>query len=415
MFLLSLPVILTIAVLVGVVRVIGIQTRILSPDIDTQLSLILGRSSMFTKPTFPLFISGMFQENLEQALGDSLPFLEQTIQFLNDWKSRAYEISLGVLPGSWSPVLPVGAKGYIAIQGKERLLPTPATYSVAIIKQMNEVAEYYSKISTRWPQVRFYVFSILASQQVFAETGAWSAISTKLLLGSKAVEELEALLRSSVTYSWAGKGRSALEVLDFYYNTDHHFTMLGAYEVYRQVHRLISTRVDIGKDVLCLKWFVVSDVVFQGSHSRRSGGYKGPTDKIVDGLFALPQYNIRIHGVKAGQQRNKRAEYLAGKIPSGRFINHYGEYFGKDHGLIEYVVDQVLEGRNLLVIGNSFKNCMEPLLSAHFRHSYFVDLRYYEYDMRQSFDLDTFISKKGITDVLFLGSEWIALDLTRQR
>ncbi|MCX5844709.1 MAG: hypothetical protein NT022_13375, partial [Deltaproteobacteria bacterium] len=103
------------------------------------------------------------------------------------------------------------------------------------------------------------------------------------------------------------------------------------------------------------------------------------------------------------QARNKRLEYEAGKIPSGLFTNHYTEYFGDNHGLIEYAVDQVSEGRNLLTIGDSFKTCTEFLLAAHFRRSYFVDLRRFTNDIGHSFDLDAFISQNGITDVLFLG------------
>jgi len=404
LFLISLSVVLMFTAWAGYCRVLGIQTHILS-DTSTDLSRILGRTPAFPRPTLHRFLSGTFQARMENAAGDSIPFLEQVIPFLTYWKTLFYELSLEVLPRSWSPALPVGGKDYVRIRGKEQLLRTPVIYNTEIIKQMYKAANYYNKIATRWPEVRFYVFAILAKEQVLAETRIWPAAPTQLLQGHKAVDQFKALLQNSVAYDWAGKGRPAGEVLAFYYNTDHHLTMPGAYEAYRQLHHLISARgIDIGKVVQCKKWFVVPNVVFRGSRSRRSGGYESATDKLVDGLFALPYHKVTIHGSGQGQARNKRLQYEAGDIPSGHFVNHYGEYFGGDHGLIEYVVDQVSERRNLLVIADSFKNCMEPLLAAHFSHSYFVDLRHFADDLGYSFNLDAFISENGITDVLFLGS-----------
>lgn len=411
LILISLSVVLMFTSWTGYCRVLGIQTHILS-DTNTDLNQILGRTPQFTKPTLHRFLSGTFQTKIEEATGDSILFLEQVIPFLTKWKSLVYGLTLDVLPKSWSPVLPIGGKDYVRIRGKEQLLPIPVLYNPEIFKQTHKVANYYNKIVTRWPEVRFYVFVILPCQSVFAEASAWPVTPTRLLRGSKAVDQFEALLSNSIAYGWAGKGRPASEVLGFYYNTDHHLTMPGAYEVYRQLHHLISARgVDIGQVIQCKNYFVVPKVIFRGSHARLSGGYEEATDKLVDGLFTLPYYNVTIQGKENGQGRNKRLEYESGKIPRGRFVNHYAEYFGDDHGLIEYALAQVLEHRNLLVIGDSFKNSMEPLLAAHFSRSYFVDLRHFANDIGHSFDLDAFISQNGITDVLFIGSESTVLGI----
>ncbi len=335
-----------------------------------------------------------------------MPFLEHLIPFLTYWKSRYYELSLNVLPKSWSPVLPVGEKDYVRIRGKEQLLKTPGVYNPEIFKQMQTVANYYNKVAIKWPEVRFYVFAIPSKSQVFSEIGAWPATPTRLLEGNKVIDQFEGLLSNSVAYSWAGKSRSPVEALGFYYNTDHHLTMPGAYEVYCQLHHLIYSRgVDISQVIKCNNWFVVPNVIFRGSNSRLSGGYEEVTDKLIDCLFSIPKYNVIIHGSESSQIRNKRLEYETGKIPNGRFVNHYGEYFGEVHGLIEYEVDQVSKERNLLVIGDSFKNSIESLIAAHFYRTYFVDLRHFAKDIGHRFELDVFISQYGITDVLFIGSQ----------
>lgn len=409
LLLISLSVVLMFTAWAGYFRVVAIQNGhyihgILSDNIE--LSQLIGRTPKFPRPTLHSFLSGRFQTRMETATGDSIPFLEHVNPFLTYWKSLVYELSLEVLPKSWSPVLPVGGNDYVRIRGKEQLLKTPDVYNSEDFKQIQAEANYYNKTATTWPKVRFYVFVIPDKSQVFAEIGAWPATPTRLLEGNKTTDKFNDLMSNRVAYSWAGKGFPAEEVLGFYYNTDHHLTMPGAYEVYRQLHHLISVRgVDIGEVVQCKNFFVVPNVIFRGSNSRLSGGYEESTDRLIDCLFELPKYNVTIYGSKNEQRRNQRLEYEAGKIPSVRFFDHYGAYFGGDHGLIEYAVDQVSEERNLLVIGSSFKNCIESLLAAHFSRSYFVDLRHFADDVGHSFDLDAFISKNGITDVLFIGGQ----------
>lgn len=405
LFLISLFVVLMFTSWAGYCRVLGIQTHILS-ETNTVLEDILDHKPWFPKPRLQHFLSGEFQTRIEKATGEGILFLGQLMPFLTCWKSHVYGLFLGGLPSSWSPVLPVGGKDYVRIRGKEQVLPRPVVYNPEIVKKMQMVANYYNKIATRWPEVRFYVFAILHKNQVIAETGAWPVTTTRLLQGYKAVEQFQALLLNSVAYSWAGKGRPAGEVLGFYYNTDHHLTMPGSYEVYLQLHHLMSARgVNIGKVVKCNKCFAVPNIIFLGSDSRLSGGYEESTDKLVDCLFTLPEYNVTIHGSENGQRRDKRLEYETGKISSSRFFSHYDAYFGGNYGLIEYVVDKVSKERNLLVIGDSFDNCLESLIASHFYRSYFVDLRNFRNDVGRNFDLNTFISQNDITDVLFIGSQ----------
>jgi len=271
---------------------------------------------------------------------------------------------------------------------------------------MEEAANYYNGISSRWPGVRFYVFAIPSKQEVFAETGAWLATPTRLLRGTKDFDQFGALLSKDVAYGWFGKARPAGQILDLYYNTDHHLITTGGYEAYRQLYHLISSRkVGIGEVVQCKNCFIVPNVIFRGSYSRLSGGYEGISDKLINCSFELPDYTVTIHGAKHRERRNKRLAYDTGNIPKGRFVNHPAEYFGADLGLIEYVVDKVSEERNLLIIGDSNDNFIEPLLAAHFLRSYFVDLRHFTKEIGQKFDLDIFISQNSITDVLFIGWE----------
>lgn len=87
----------------GYGRVLGIQARMLS-DTNTDLGQMLGRTPASPRPTLDHYLSGIFQAKMENATGDSILFLERAIPFLTCWKSLFYEISLKILPKSWSPV-----------------------------------------------------------------------------------------------------------------------------------------------------------------------------------------------------------------------------------------------------------------------------------------------------------------------
>jgi hypothetical protein len=382
---------------------------------NTELSGILGRSPAFPKLTLQRFMSGVFQVRMETSTRDCILFLEHLIPFLTYWKSFVFELSLSALPKRWSPVLPVGEKGYVRPRGKEQLFLAPSAYTPDIVRRMKGAANYYNEIAARWPTTRFYVYTIPSKQTVFVKTFAWPDIPARLLLGCDDFNQFRALLSPNIAYDWFGSTYSPDQALSFYYNTDHHLKMPGSYDAYRQLHRLISSKkADIGKAIQCKDCFVVPSLTFRGSCSRLSGGYKAFTDNLIDCSLELPPYTSLIHGAKQGQGRNKRSEYATGKIPKERYASHHTEYFGKDHGLIEYKVDKILEKRKLLIIGDSNDNSIEPLLAAHFSRSYFVDLRHFTKDTGHRFHLDTFISQNGIEDVLFIGSDWttILMDLS---
>jgi len=150
----------------------------------------------------------------------------------------------------------------------------------------------------------------------------------------------------------------------------------------------------------------LTNFVFYGSLSVQAGYFDGFGDRIVDGVFDLPSQSVRICGSE-DRKRNAKSRYWVGDYEAAKFANHYWHYFGNNYGVIEYS-SGVCDRGNLLVIGDSFDNCIEPLLAAHFRHCWFVDLRFYAQDVGEEFDLGEFIACHKITDVLFIGAHsWI--------
>jgi hypothetical protein len=132
-------------------------------------------------------------------------------------------------------------------------------------------------------------------------------------------------------------------------------------------------------------------------------------DVLEDGDFDLPALRIKVWTQgRTESARDSRSNYRRGAIPGGQYCNHYGEYFGRDFGLIAYECSGAAH-RRLLVISDSFDNCLlEPLLAAHYRWSWFVDPRYYERDVGAPFCLDAAVRELQIDDVVFFGNQnWV--------
>lgn len=270
-------------------------------------------------------------------------------------------------------------------------------------------AGVYARMCKAHPQTRFYIFPTLAPADWCVAAGTYG-VSDYGFVVDKYVRDFRSMLEPSIEYTWAGEGLLAEEVVSWYYRTDHHWNMKGAYQAYVQIWRLLQTRnAEISAVREVQEWFELPNIIFYGSYARRAGYFDSIHDTIVDGYFNLPELTIHVHGADK-RVRNEKEQYKAGHPRAAKFANHYGGYFGDDYGLVEYMCE--VGSGCLLVVGDSYDNCIEPLLASHFRHTYFVDLRHYVADVGDHFEIDDFIEQNQITDVLFTGNQRRVLGLS---
>ncbi len=149
---------------------------------------------------------------------------------------------------------------------------------------------------------------------------------------------------------------------DLYYNTDHHWTSQGAYEGYVAYMRAI------GREYRAQDAFDVTVVEnFQGSTYSRSA------------LWLTPGENLELwHGSKLLTVTNGEAE----GIHQGIFYperleeaDKYTVFLDGNHSIVR-VSNPEKEGR-LLVIRDSYSNCLGGFLAESYGEVVLVDLRYY--------------------------------------
>ncbi len=178
-----------------------------------------------------------------------------------------------------------------------------------------------------------------------------------------------------------------------YFNTDHHWTGLGAYYAYVAFCKkadlepvpLENMKKKVIKNYLGSLYWLTRDNRLKAKGD--SVEYWKLPNKHKATAYTGFNYDIR-------NQAQVYAEYAAGP-------NSYGVFLGSDHPILKIESD-VKNGKKILVIKNSFGNPFATYLMAHYEQVFVVDYRYYDNSLLK------LIEKNGITDVLFLNNSFFA-------
>lgn len=166
--------------------------------------------------------------------------------------------------------------------------------------------------------------------------------------------------------------------------TDHHWNGTGAYKGYRDICQMLG----------------IPGLESKGLHSVY-GRYLGTRASGVEGvaaedfsvnIFEYPTMDITING-NASEDYGMQSLFIADVLESFS----YGSVFGPD--CAEIIFDTGIDGKNLLIMGDSYDNAIVKALAADFAKTYCIDLRAHD-----SFDLDAYIAEKQIDSVLFVGA-----------
>lgn len=175
----------------------------------------------------------------------------------------------------------------------------------------------------------------------------------------------------------------SLENGDFYYKTDHHWNLLGASTAYQEIMRAV------GKEPLNPEMYTLQKVSdsFLGTLYSKAITFFPQADE-----FYLPQFpdggNLTQTMITGEQTESLYwEEYLEQK-------DKYSTFLGGNHACDVIRNDKIHDGSRLLVIKDSYANCLVPFLAQHYEEVYVVDLRAYNGDIYQ------LIEEKGITQLM---------------
>lgn len=193
-------------------------------------------------------------------------------------------------------------------------------------------------------------------------------------------------------YDLAGDGLRSMDLTSLfqnfadgdalYYRTDHHWTSYGAYTAYKAYMQCL------GRDYPEESFFTVKEYTgFRGSTYSRSALWLTPGETIqlwhgsavqvetADGLHDGPFYTQRL------EEADMYTVFLNGNQPIVRLYNENNAGKGK-----------------ILVIRDSYANCLGPFLAESYEEVVMVDLRYYK------LPISTLVAEEGFDNILVMYS-----------
>ncbi len=175
---------------------------------------------------------------------------------------------------------------------------------------------------------------------------------------------------------------------EIYYHTDHHWTTLGANYVYQELAKYME--LDTSKAPELKPYAVTAD--FNGTLSATSGyksGYKEPI-YIYSAKKAKDETEVVVN--YTDEQKKTATLYDRAKL-EGR--DKYAVFFGGNFSMMDIRTTADSTDR-LLLVKDSYANCLIPFLVPYYREIIVIDPRYYYGDIYQVME------ENKITSVLFL-------------
>lgn len=205
----------------------------------------------------------------------------------------------------------------------------------------------------------------------------------KELLGADCLIDLRRIYADALEDSAAGGTRR-----DLYYHTDHHWTTYGAWLAYEEYCRQKGWEAQSYED---LQPETVTDAFYGTLYSKVMDGTARPDE--IELLRNVPEVTVELP-MSSSDGDGLRQMYCMDRL---EVKDKYAVFFGGNEPLmIVRNVKPCNEGRTLLLVKDSFANCMIPELMWKYDTVVVLDLRYY------NGDTDTLCEEYSFTDFLLL-------------
>lgn len=171
---------------------------------------------------------------------------------------------------------------------------------------------------------------------------------------------------------------------DIYYRTDHHWTTKGAYYAYREAADILGIT-----DTVRCELMTVSNQ-FQGTLSAKSG-YRMSEKEDLQVYY--PEEGLKPSVVTyVDEQKKTSSLYNSDKLKER---DKYGMFLNGNHALLKIETPSEAN-KSIMILKDSYANCLIPFLTDYYRKIIVVDPRYY-YE-----NLDELMAVEDITEVMIL-------------
>ena len=335
------------------------------------------------------FLDGSFQELLENATADQFIERYTLVTYKRKMDQLAKQIFVPINDDDYilnsiadTGLYQVGDSNYVILGLMEKNDTYIARYREKI-EQINQLAKDY-------PDLGVFVYKPIQAH----ETNMFDEKNQIESYG----RQYNDLLKNELEVPYAElQVNTVNDYKRFFYAQDHHWNYEGSYQGYCDIVKLIFGSYD---GILEPKTIETGNdqLMWAGTMGSRTGYILDP-EPFYYYTFDLPDYKVYVNGEEQKvENMNNVPEQLSYKSTT-----YYYDYLGANNHYFQEFVVEGSDKPKLLIIGDSYASAVEPLLTNHFSHIYFVQpLNYYWTGGYGPFNIDAFIQEKGIDDVLFM-------------
>ena len=318
------------------------------------------------KLTFNGIVTGTYMDKFEEYLSD---------QFVGRNELRTFKVAAERLGGE--------KKINDVFIGKHKQLlediVEPEEKNISNnIKAINKVADKYKHINFNMMLVPDAANVLKEDLPALAETVDQTALMNRV----------KKQLSDSIEWIDATKTLNEHKKEKIYYKTDHHWTSLGAFYVFRDAAPKLGIKEDVSS--MFIPYTVSLD--FNGTLASMSGCRLDEKEQID--IYVPKDMENDVIVTYEQEQKKTTTLYDRSKLDTR---DKYGVFLGGNSPLIDIRTLSPKSDR-LLIVKDSFANCFVPFLTPFYREIVMVDPRYYTGSFSELIDV------YNITDVLFLYS-----------
>lgn len=175
------------------------------------------------------------------------------------------------------------------------------------------------------------------------------------------------------------------------FNTDHHWTGLGAYYAYEAFCK------SAGLNCLPINYFtrkVIPEFLGTLYYYTRSSELKENKDSVV--YFKVP-FATQTYMYKSGIENGAPSQLYYERASGG---NSYGVFLGSDYPMMRCITPNK-NGKKIIIFKDSYGNAFSPYLTTNFEEVIILDYRYFKGSVKN------IVTKYGVTDILFAHNVYV--------
>jgi len=181
---------------------------------------------------------------------------------------------------------------------------------------------------------------------------------------------------------------------DYYFGSDHHWNMLGAYAGYQEIIDMLGVKDYTKVDEL----FKVNKIKYRGSLSKSIKDLN-VYDNLYDIKVNLKKHTILVNDEEVPSKYKPRNIENLNKGNSS-FYDYYVGYFYGLYGKVVYDFNQP-DKENVLIIADSYSWQIDHLIASNFNKTHILNLLYDEFESSE-LNIKKYVEENNIDKVLFL-------------